>query len=532
MPDKNYHILVVDDDLTWHRDIRSAFKRHFIFDGAESIEKLKKKLNEKKPYDLILLDLVLDESKKDEKAGLELIPKIQQNYPETPIIVVTNYKDFDIVMQAGIQGAANFLYKGDFKPEEWIKTFQKAIATKNKLENLKKELDDFKSEYAYVNSKQNPLIGVSDQIETIRRTLKTVANMPNLTVLITGETGVGKGAAAHFLHANSNQRAHKPFVEIHIANIPPSLWESTLFGALKGTFTDAKENIKGLLHAADEGVVFLDEIGYLPIEVQVKLLQFLQEKTIRPLGAQKEIKLDVQIVAATNKVLREEVIKGNFLKDLYQRLKVYPIEIPPLRERREDIMPLIEYFFGLQVQQIEKKFAPGIISLLIDEYDWEGNARELKNAIEYMEVRRTVKNLQQITFECLPEEIQEFKAKSELYPGMLIYNESTHPSNLSGSQTFIYKESEPSKIDGIASKDEQIAIIELIAIEKALKEKNGVKKDVAKALKLKSSDLIIYRINTYLGRFPHLSQRFPEIQKRYPKLFDLDTRAFIGKKSE
>lgn len=536
MPEENYHILIVDDNPRWHKDMRLAFQQHYVFDGAENIEKLRKKLKEKAPYDLILLDLVLDDSKPNEKVGLTLIPEIRRHYPSTPIVVVTNHKEFDTIVEAGKRGAADFLYKGDYNdPDDWHQKFQRLIKNsrlKEENQYLKKELEEFRSEYEYINPEQHPLVGISDQMESIRRTLKTVANMPNLTVLITGETGVGKGAAARFLHYNSNQRSQKPFVEVHIANITPSLWESTLFGALKGAFTDAKENIKGLLHAADQGVVFLDEIGYLPIEVQVKLLQFVQEKTIRPIGAQEEIKLDVQIVAATNKVLREEVAKGNFLKDLYQRLKMFPIEIPPLRERREDIIPLMEHFFKLQISQIEEKFIPGIVPLLTEEYDWEGNVRELRNSIEYMEVQQEVKSLKKITFACLPEEIQEFRKKNKAYAVNSTGHELPASESLSELQNLPQKASELSNMVAVANKDEQIAIIELTAIEKALKEKNGVKKDVAAVLKLKTSDLIIYRINTALGKFPHLSGQFPEIRKRYPKLFDPDTEAFIGKKSE
>lgn len=532
MPEENYHIFIIDDNPRWHKDMRLAFQKHYVFDGAENIEKLKKKLKEKAPYDLILLDLVLDDSKPNEKVGLTLIPEIRHYYPLTPIVVVTNHKEFDIIVEAGKRGAADFLYKGDYNdPEDWHQKFQRLIKNSRlKEENqvLKKELEEFKSEYEYINPEQHPLIGVSDQMETIRRTLKTVAGMPNLTVLITGETGVGKGAAARFLHANSNHRANKPFVEIHIQNIAPSLWESTLFGALKGVFTDAKENIKGLLHVADQGIAFLDEIGYLSTDAQSKLLQFVQDKKIRPIGAQKEIKLDVQIVAATNKILREEVAKGNFLKDLYQRLKMFPIEIPPLRERREDIMPLMEHFFKLPMSRIEEKFVPGILPLLVEEYDWEGNVRELRNAIEYMEVQQEVRALDKITFDCLSEEIQEFRKRSKLHPNKPFYNELT----VSGNPTEPHKESESPNVNSIVNKDEQIAIIELTAIEREMKEKNGVKKDVAKALGLSTSDLIKYRIDTYLGKFPQLSERFPEIRKRYPKLFDQDTKTFIGKNTK
>lgn len=531
MPKKNYHILIIDDEIEWHQDMRLAFQQSHVFDGADNVEKLRIVLKKRPPYDLILLDLVLDPQKPKERSGLSLIPEIRQYYPETPIVVVTNDSKIDAIWEAGKRGAADFLYKGDFNPEEWNQKFDHVVDNsllKKRYHNLRKKVDEYKAEYEYINSTDNPLIGISDQMETIRRTLKTVANMPNLTVLITGETGVGKGAAARFLHANSNQRANKPFVEIHIANITPTLLESTLFGALKGTFTDAKEDKIGLLQAADKGIVFLDEIGYLPLEAQVKLLQFLQEKTIRPLGAHNEIKLDVQIVAATNKILREEVANGKFLKDLYQRLKMFPIEIPPLRERREDIMPLMEHFFKLPMSRIEEKFVPGILPLLVEEYDWEGNVRELRNAIEYMEVQQEVKSLDKITFDCLSEEIQEFRKKSKLHPNKPFYNELT----VSGNPIEPHKETESPNANSIFSKEEQIAIIELSAIERELKEKNGVKKDVAKALGLSTSDLIKYRIDTYLGKFPQLSERFPEIRKRYPKLFDPATRLFIGKKTE
>lgn len=505
MPNRNYKILIIDDDPEFHQDIRYAFRKYYEFEGAIGIAQLEKKLQGNSAFDLILLDLVLDGS--GEKVGLTLIPTLQEQLPGVPIVIVTNDNSIQTVVEATKKGAKDFLYKGEYDYEYWQNTFNKALETtdlKQKNEELKQELTHIKQQYEYVNHPKYPLIGSSPMMERIRKTLKLVADEPDLTVLITGETGVGKGVAARFLHYNNPSRREEPFEEIHISNIPKSLLESTLFGAKKGTFTGAVEDIKGRLHMANKGTVFLDEIGDLDTDNQVKLLQFLQTKTIRPIGTNKDILLDVQIVAATNKNLREEVNKGSFREDLYQRLKVFPIEIPPLRDRREDIPELFAYFMDLNHQdELSKLFESSTYHFLLEEYDWIGNIRELENAIKSIRIKQKVLNINQINLSCLPDD-------------MLQRQQNNMPISINNSQfTNDDHVAHPSTISESMDLEEQNALNILHAIEDALIKKNGVKKDVAKLLKYNSSDHVRYRVLSIKDKYPHLLKHFPKIREKY-----------------
>ncbi|NJL77279.1 MAG: sigma-54-dependent Fis family transcriptional regulator [Saprospiraceae bacterium] len=467
MQHRNYLILIVDDDPEFHRDIRFAFRKQFEFEGALNVAHLEQQLASKKPFDLVLLDLVLDNNSK-EKIGLELITYIKKVLPATPIIVVTNENDVSIVVSAMNKGAQSFLYKKDYNTEQWGKTFiDVLIPMELAKENnqLKQEISQVKAQYEYKNPPETPLLGKSPAMENIRKTLKILADEPEMTVLITGETGVGKGVAANFLHYNSSKRCDHPFEEIHISNIPKSLIESTLFGAKKGTFTDAKEDIKGRLHMADKGIVFLDEIGDLDLENQVKLLQFIQTKTIRPIGTNKDIKLDVQIVAATNKNLRAEVAKGNFREDLYQRLKVFPIEIPPLRERKEDLLDLLLYFTKMNEQELRSNFEEEVLDVMLDQYTWIGNIRELENTIKGIKIKQKVLSTEKVTMACLPDDII-VQYKSDV---------QATSSNTTVDEVI------PTPDSSITDIEERHAWTTLNAIERALVLKNGVKKRCGRA---------------------------------------------------
>lgn len=507
MLSRNYKILIVDDEPEFHQHIRYAFRKNFIFEGATSIPKLEKKLKEDSEYDLILLDLVLD-STTGEKEGMSLIAVLKENLPDTPIIVVTNSNEVEVAVKAGQLGAFSFLYKGNYDYESWIKVFKEALESNFESKAVKKELKQHPQKESYSNPDDFPLIGTSPAMEKIKRTLKILANRPDMTVLITGETGVGKGVAARFLHHNSPSRKDHPFEEIHISNITQSLLESTLFGAKKGSFTGAKEDIKGRLHTADKGVVFMDEIGDLDLENQQKLLQFVQSKKIRPMGSTKDIDLDVQIVTATNKNLLEQVAKKEFRLDLYQRLKTFAIEIPPLRERREDIRELLKYFTGKKLPlELETYFEHDVLNYLEQEYEWVGNVRELENAMLSIPVRMEILDVPKATMECLPDDMHP--RRSQVAVSVQQQNKESQPT----SENLPTNTADTMPPD--LSYKEKEAWTTLNAIEEELIKKNGVKKDVAEALNFKSSDHILYRIKTINKKYPHLIKYFDNIKKKY-----------------
>lgn len=516
----NHRVLIVDDNLEFHRQLRYDLRRYYEFDGVTNLQNMSEKLDSGMNFDLILLDMVLEENSQ-EKAGLTALPDLIRAYPDIPVIVVTNYPDFPSVVKAIQTGAVDFLPKNEYDPDLWDEKIQLAIhnkKTKKENESLKKEnreLNKKLNSLQYEQPPKHPFLGVSGKIERIRQTLKIMAEEPHSVLLLTGETGVGKGVAARFYHYNSHARRQAPFEEIHISTITASLLESTLFGAVKGSFTDAKTDIIGRLELANKGVVFLDEIGDVTPENQQKLLQFMQTRVIRPMGGKKDIELDVNIVAATNKILPEEIREGRFRLDLFQRLNVFSIEIPPLRERREDIWPLMERFFGLQEEDLKRLLEKDVVQELTERYHWPGNIREMENAVRKMLTQQKIQRTKTITWDCLPAEIID--------PGKALFT-SVRPSQdipppiaphvsqsvFSAPAPAIPAFTMPPKL----TIEEREAWLRLEEYERALIEYRGHKKDVAEALQTKP-DLILYRIKTYNQKYPDFLQYFPNIRRHY-----------------
>ena len=487
---KNYNILIVDDDPEFHQQIRYAFRRNYVFEGAISFEHLNKKLNEKKDYDLILLDLVFDDSKK--LIGLERIPELTSNYPNIPIIVVTADKEIDTVVNAMKFGAKDFLTKGDYDFDFWNKKFIKVIEdSKLKAENqqLKAEVKRHRES----KNKEFTFIGESDKIKEIKRMLRLVSEEPDITVLISGETGVGKEVAARYLHQHG-ARKDKPFQAVNLSAIQKTLLESTLFGHKKGGFTGATRDMDGYFKQANNGILMLDEIGDIDANIQIKLLRFLETKLIRPVGGDKDLILDVQVVTATHRNLQEEVDKGNFRADLYQRLKAVIIEVPPLRARKEDIPLIMQHY--LPNTSLENIFTPEALNMLMN-YEWVGNIRELKNAINYMMLRKKIKAKQWIDIECLPVEIQNYDQHAMVEPEAVADTEK------------------PIKVLTI---EEEHALMDLKKIEQSLIRKNKVKKDVATELGFENTDNLRYKIKKYFDKHPHLFDAFPFIRESYHRI--------------
>lgn len=493
MRDKNYSILIVDDDPEFHQQVRYAFRRHYTFEGAVSPEHLEKKLKENSSFDLILMDLVLDDSKK--KVGLELIAKTSNDYSQIPIIVVTADKGIDTVVEAMKLGARDFLTKSDYEFEFWQKKFEEVIEG-NQLKSENKKLKAEVQKHRTEAEKKHLFIGESEKIKEIKRILKLVADEPEITVLITGETGTGKEVAARYMHRQGS-RGNKPFQAINLSAIQDTLLESTLFGHKKGAFTGATRDVEGFFHQAHGGILMLDEIGDIDSNIQIKLLRFLETKLIRPVGADKDIQLDVQIITATHRDLAAEVQKGTFRADLYQRLKAMIVKIPPLRERKDDIELIMEHFLGQAPREL---ISSNAMRLLID-YNWEGNIRELKNTINYMLLRKKILNSSQINSQCLPQEIADYS------PFSAATNQPATPA-IAGSNN----ENQPVSIG------EEHALLDLQRIEAALIHKNKVKKDVAEELGFENTDNLRYRIKKYYEKHPHLFGRFPIISKSYKRV--------------
>src|SRR5918999_3815539 len=318
---------------------------------------------------------------------------------EAVVVMITAYATFDTAVAAWERGAFNCVRK-PFQNEQIVSTVAAGIKRRRKEE----ERQTLRRAMAR-SVNRGDVVGRSERMQAIFRLVDQVAPARS-TVLITGESGTGKEVVAKAIHEQS-PRSGKPFVTVNSSNIPSELLESELFGHTRGAFTGAVAAKKGLFEVADGGSIFLDEIGEIPPETQARLLRVIQEREFTPLGETAPHKVDVRIIAATNIDLKEAVRQGAFREDLYYRLAVVPIELPPLRERREDILPLAQHFIRKYNEEngrdISDQLAPDVLALL-EQYTWPGNVRELENVIERAVV---IAPGREVTRQCLPAEIQD-----------------------------------------------------------------------------------------------------------------------------
>jgi DNA-binding NtrC family response regulator len=370
---KKARILVVDDEAPMRECLKDwlmeeDYEVSLAASGKEAIA-----MTRKENWDVILLDL-----KMPGMDGLETLKRLKgkEVNTEAEILMMTAYATVDTAVQAMKEGAFDYLVK-PFSPDE-IEMQIKKIVTHRELvlENilLRQKLEE-RLEYGEI-------IGKSDVMQTIYDLISQVAPTDS-TVLITGESGTGKELIARAIHGNS-QRCYMPYIAVSCGALPDSLLESELFGYEKGAFTGAEHTKKGRFEMADKGTLFLDEIGDISLKTQVDLLRVLQEKEFRRLGGQEEIKVDVRILAATNRDMKKAISENRFREDLFYRLNVISIYIPPLRERKDDIPLLVKAFirkYCIEMNKEQVKIAPSAMKLLMD-YNWPGNVRELENVIE------------------------------------------------------------------------------------------------------------------------------------------------------
>jgi len=371
-------ILVVDDEL----DIRESldtllslegYSVELAVNGSEGARKI-----ESRSYDLVLLDLMMPD-----RSGMDVLRDVRQRDRETPIFMITAYGSVEAAVDALKLGANDYFSK-PWDNEKLLIEIDRMIS-KRRLEyentHLKRAL---KQRYSFPN-----IIGKSERMLRLLDLVGQVSSSRS-TILITGETGTGKELIAKAIHANS-PRADQMFVPVNSGSLPADLLESTLFGHVKGAFTSAIQTKKGYFEVANRGTIFFDEIGTVGAETQAKLLRVIQEKEFIALGSTEPVRVDVRVLAATNEDLRKRVDEGTFREDLYYRLNVINIALPPLRERKEDIPALVSHFFTKYCRENEKfldaqanstlYFMPEVLQILM-EHSWPGNVRELENAVE------------------------------------------------------------------------------------------------------------------------------------------------------
>ncbi|MBE7443897.1 MAG: sigma-54-dependent Fis family transcriptional regulator [Planctomycetia bacterium] len=366
-----FNILIIEDQKNMRESLVIAFKRAgYNTDSVESGEKAVE-LQKDHSYDLVVVDL-----KMETMDGLEVLSHIKHVNPSTEVVVMTAFGTIDSAIQAMRKGAYDYVTK-PFQLSDILSVVERALEKKclsEKVDNLQKETRE--------NYKFGGIIGNSPVMMRLLNILVELTNSES-TVLITGESGTGKELVAHAIHSNS-RRSDKPFVVVNCGALPENLQESELFGHVMGSFTGAVKDKKGIFLEAQGGTLFLDEIGETSLSAQVKLLRFLQNGEIRKVGDNKPIYLDIRTIVATNKDLDEATKNGSFRKDLFYRLNVIRIHLPPLRERKEDIPLLINYFVNVYANKLRKKppeiSGDAMASLL--NYPWPGNVRELENVIE------------------------------------------------------------------------------------------------------------------------------------------------------
>jgi two-component system response regulator AtoC len=405
--------------------------------------------------------VVLSDIRMPKLDGLALVDEIRKRGLRTTVIMMSAFGSLDVALEAMKRGAYDYIAK-PFKPDEVVLVLRKA----EERERLFRENQNLRKQLAERDSGRglDQMVAKGARMQEVFKTVRKIAEYKT-TVLITGESGTGKELVARAVHACS-PREEKSFVAVNCGAIPEALLESELFGHKKGSFTDATRDHRGLFEEASGGTLFLDEIGELPLALQVKLLRVLQEQEIRPVGASTEVKIDVRVVAATVRDLATEVKEGRFREDLYYRLNVLQLHLPPLRERKEDIPALVEHFVAKTNGRLGTQIggpSPEALKLLL-EHGWPGNVRELENTIERAMVLAEGSRIEP---DALPERVRESKDRIRL-----------------------------TLLSGELSIKKTTRVIEEELIRKALRETRGNRTNAAKLLEI-SHRALLYKIKEF-----------------------------------
>jgi len=473
-----FNLLIVDDNIQLLSSWQRALHREFEIITASTSSEAKQKINLNP--DIVLLDIRLNDEDPTNREGITLLKQFLEQHPDLPIVMISAYGDVDLAVECMKLGAADFVEKK--APLEEIKQRLWKALERSQISRKAQQLEEYIQRYDPIE-----IVGESKAIKEIKKLIQIVAADGRISVLIRGETGTGKELVAKAIH-RLGWRSKGPFVAVPLISFPETLIESELFGHEAGTFTDAKKRKIGWIEKAHGGVLFLDEIGDLPMEVQIKLLRFLEERKFTRLGSTSLISVDVQVIAATNQNLERKIQEGTFREDLYFRLKGMEIVIPPLRERKEDIPALVKYFLHrfkqegrTEVQAISNE----ALDLLLN-YDWPGNIRELRMDIERAVLFANAHGNRTITQNDLPPEIIENSTKST----------ATHPSFI--KENF--------------NVNEYLARVELSCIEEALKQADGKKTEAWKLLGLNDRFALRRRVNAIKNKYPKLLSEFKIIR--------------------
>src|SRR6266540_1359355 len=379
MKTENHRILIIDDERPVLMTLEALLQRHgYQVDTAPTASQGLKLLKSKSPS-LVLLDLQLPDAQ-----GLEMLDQIKTELPDMQVIILTAHDSLHNAIESIKRGAYHFISK-PYAPEELLSLVENALEKQfllREAEKLRERTERLEKRLEIAETRATPIFN-SKPMQEIEELISAMAPS-DANVLIKGESGVGKEVIANAIHARS-RRAGKEMVKLNCAAFPQTMIEGELFGYVKGAFTGAMHDFPGMIAAAEGGTLFLDEISDMPAELQTRFLRVLQEREYRPLGSTRTMKADFRVIASTNRPVAEALTENRLRSDLYYRLNTFQIEVPPLRERKQDIPPLITFFvkqFAQQLGKSEPEISPEAFQKLLD-YSWPGNVRELQNAIEY-----------------------------------------------------------------------------------------------------------------------------------------------------
>jgi DNA-binding NtrC family response regulator len=399
MTGENRRILIIDDERPILLTLEALLGRHgYQPETAATAAQGLRALKNNAPA-VVLLDLQLPDAQ-----GLEMLEQIKGEHPDTQVIILTAHDSLNNAIESIKRGAYHFISK-PYAPEELLSLIEKALEKQSLLretEQLRARTQQLEKRLEIAETKLAPVFK-SKAMQEIHELINAMAPS-DANVLITGESGVGKEVIANVIHSRS-RRAGMPMVKLNCAAFPQAMIESELFGYVKGAFTGAVNDFPGMIAAADGSTLFLDEISEMPPDLQTRFLRVLQEREYRPLGSTKTLKANFRVVAATNRPIAQALAENRMRADLYYRLNTFQIEVPPLRERKEDIPPLVATFvkrFAQELGKPEPKITPEAFQKLLD-YNWRGNVRELQNAMEYAVV---LARQDQVTIKELPAEVQ------------------------------------------------------------------------------------------------------------------------------
>jgi DNA-binding NtrC family response regulator len=399
MTAENRRILIIDDERPILLTLEALLGRHGYQPQTAATASYGLRVLKENPPAVLLLDLQLPDAE-----GLDMLAQIKAEHPETQVIILTAHDSLNNAIESIKRGAYHFISK-PYAPEELLSLIEKALEKQSLLretQQLRQKTQQLEKRLEIAETRLAPVIK-SKAMQEIQELVDAMAPS-EANVLITGESGVGKEVIANVIHSRS-RRAEKPMIKLNCAAFPQAMIESELFGYVKGAFTGAMNDFSGMIAAAAGSTLFLDEISEMPPDLQTRFLRVLQEREYRPLGSTKTLRADFRVIAATNRRISSALAENRLRADLYYRLNTFQIEIPPLRERKEDIPPLVATFlrrFAKELGKPEPEIAPEAFQKLLD-YSWPGNVRELQNAMEYAVV---LARSEKITVKELPAEVQ------------------------------------------------------------------------------------------------------------------------------